>query len=144
MASMTRADAETFLAAPHVAMISLERTSRAPLLVPIWYRYHGGDELGLWMDGESFKVRRLRRLGRLSLCVQDDRRRPYRYVSIEGRVTSIAPIDYAGELVPLVARYLDTEDQRRYLEELGGADGIRGDVYVRVAITHWQAQDLGS
>ena len=77
------------------------------------------------MDGDSYKVKCLRRAGRLTLCVQDTTR-PYRYVSVEGEVESITPIDWARELEPLVARYLGAADARTYLDGFGGPAGVRG------------------
>ena len=141
MASMTQAESETFLAGSHVAVIGLEQPGRPPLLTPIWYHYAPGGVIGLWMDGESYKVKRLRKTSRLSLCVQDERR-PYRYVSVAGDIASIGPIDFERDLVPLVARYLEGEERSRYLADLGGPEGVVGDVYVTVTPRHWRGEDL--
>ena len=35
--TMTKQERETFLAAVHVGVISIERAEAAPLTVPIWY-----------------------------------------------------------------------------------------------------------
>lgn len=135
------AEREAFLAEVRVAVVSIAVPARGPLSVPIWYVYAPGGEIGLWMDGESAKVRHLRRAGRLTLCVQDTTR-PYRYVSVEGAVTQIAPIDWNGELRPLVTRYLGADGAEPYLAALGGAAGVSGDVYVRVAPANWRAEQL--
>ena len=135
------AEREAFLADVRVAVVSIAARGRAPLTVPIWYAYSPGGDIGLWMDGASLKVRQLRREGRLSLCVQDTTR-PYRYVSVEGAVTQIAPIDWDHELRPLVARYLGADAVEAYLATFGGPDGVRGDVYVRVAPARWRAEQL--
>jgi hypothetical protein len=132
---------ETFLAGVRVAVLSIAAPGRGPLSVPIWYAYSPGGEIGLWMDGASRKVECLRRAGRLTLVVQDTTR-PYRYVSVEGAVTGIAPIDWDSELVPLVTRYLGPDDTGPYLTGLGGPAGVAGDVYVRVAPARWRAEQL--
>ena len=142
MAHMTESEAQTFLAEPRVCILSIAQRDRAPLTVPIWFHYAAGGNVGFWMDGASYKVKLLRATPRLSLCVQDERR-PYRYVSVEGEVTSIAPIDFERDLKPLVARYLDAAGAAAYLAELGGADGIAGDVWVTVTPRRWRAEDLG-
>jgi len=138
---LSRAEREAFLADVRVATIAITAPDRAPLCVPIWYAYAPGGDIGLWMDGDSYKVKCLRRAGRLTLCVQDTTR-PYRYVSVEGEVESITPIDWARELEPLVARYLGAADARTYLDGFGGPAGVRGDVYVRVRPTRWRAEQL--
>jgi len=132
---------EAFLAEVRVAVISIACPGRGPLSVPIWYSYAPGGELGLWMDAASRKVTLLRREGRLTLCVQDTSR-PYRYVSVEGPVTQMNPIDCDAELRPLVARYLGAAAVERYLDGFGGPAGVRGDVYVRVRPEHWRAEQL--
>ena len=137
---LSAAERSAFLAAPQVAMLSIEAATRAPLLVPVWYAWDGL-EVGIWMAGDSRKARLLRQAGRLSLCVQDTRR-PYRYVSLEGRVLSSAPIDWTSQLVPLVQRYLEAAEAARYLAELGGPIGVRDDIYVRLAPVHWRAEQL--
>lgn len=132
---------EAFLGGVRVAVVSIDAPGRGPLSVPIWYAYEPGGEIGLWMDGASRKVECLRRAGRLTLVVQDTAR-PYRYVSVEGPVTGIAPIAWDAELVPLVTRYLGAADAGPYLAALGGPEGVAGDVYVRVAPARWRAEQL--
>jgi hypothetical protein len=135
------AEREAFLAEARVAVLSIAAPGRGPLSVPIWYAYAPGGEVGLWMDGGSRKVRLLAAEGRLTLVVQDTTR-PYRYVSVEGPVTRMAPIDWDQELRPLVTRYLGAEGADAYLAALGGPTGIDGDVYVRMRPERWRAEQL--
>ena len=137
---LTAAERSAFLAEPRVAVLSIEDAARAPLIVPIWFAWDGA-EIGLWMEANSRKARLLSTAGRCSLCVQEPTR-PYRYVSLEGCVTQIAPIDWTLELMPLVRRYLDDADAERYLAALGGAAEVAGDVYVRIAPVRWRAEQL--
>ena len=142
MPVMTATEREAFLADPHVAIISIEAVDRGPITVPLWYHYAPGSDVGVWMDGSSLKVRRLRAVNRFSLCVHHTER-PYRYVSVEGPVLDIVPIDWARHVQPLVARYLDPAKTEAYLKGLGGPEGIRGDVWVRMQPRHWRAEVLG-
>lgn len=138
---LSTAEREALLAEVRVAVVAIAAETRGPLAVPVWYAYAPGGEIGLWMDGVSAKVRHLRREGRLTLCVQDATP-PYRYLSVEGRVIGIAPIDVERDLRPLVARYLGADAVDSYLDGYGGAEGLRGDVWVRVAPRHWRAEQL--
>jgi len=135
------AEREAFLAEPRVSVLSIAAPGRGPLSVPIWYAYAPGGEVGIWMDGSSRKARLLATQGRLTLVVQDTTR-PYRYVSVEGAVTQMAPIDWDGELRPLVTRYLGIEGADAYLAALGGPAGVAGDVYVRMRPERWRAEQL--
>ena len=137
---LSAAERSAFLAEPRVAVLSIEDTARAPLSVPIWFAWDGA-EIGLWTEANSRKARLLGAAGRCSLCVQEPVR-PYRYVSLEGLVTQIAPIDWTQELTPLVHRYLEEADAARYLAALGGPAEVAGDVYVRIAPVRWRAEQL--
>jgi len=138
---LSPAEREALLAEVRVAVVAIGATGRGPLAVPVWYAYVPGGEIGLWMDGASSKVRHLRREGCLTLCVQDATP-PYRYVSVEGAVTDIAPIDVARDLRPLIARYRGAAAVDATLDSYGGPEGLRGDVWVRVAPRHWRAEQL--
>lgn len=137
---LSAAERSAFLYESRVAVLSIEATTRAPLLVPIWYAWDG-QTVGLWMAGDSRKLRLLQRSRRCSLCVQETTR-PYRYVSLEGDVLSWGAIDWTQELIPLVDRYLTPEDRARYLDAMGGPAGVAGDVYVRIAPVRWRAEQL--
>ncbi len=135
------AEREAFLAEARVSVLSIAAPGRGPLSVPIWYAYAPGGEIGIWMDGASRKARLLATQGRLTLVVQDTTR-PYRYVSVEGPVTRMAPIDWEAELRPLVTRYLGPDGADAYLAALGGPTGVVGDIYVRMRPERWRAEQL--
>jgi len=135
------AEREAFLAEVRVSVVSITAPGRGPLSVPIWYAYVPGGEVGIWMDGGSRKARLLQEQGRLTLVVQNTTR-PYRYVSVEGPVTRMAPIDWDTELRPLVTRYLDADGAEAYLAALGGPAGVAGDIYVRMRPARWRAEQL--
>ena len=94
---MTVAEREAFLAGVHVGIISIGEAGRGPLTAPIWYAYEPGGELAIVIEAESRKAGLLREGGRVSLCAQDEQP-PYKYVSVEGPVVSIAPADVERDL----------------------------------------------
>jgi nitroimidazol reductase NimA-like FMN-containing flavoprotein (pyridoxamine 5'-phosphate oxidase superfamily) len=102
---MTVEERERFLADVHVGVISVERAAGPPLTVPIWYDYRPGGELWVLTTSESHKGRLLQRAGRFSLCVQDEQPPFYRYVSVEGPVTSIRAADVEEDSRPMAHRY---------------------------------------
>ena len=138
--AMTKSEREDFLAGPHVGVISIQRENRGPLSVPIWYGYEPGGEIRIWSGGTSTKVKLLKRAGRFSLCAQQETL-PYKYVSVEGPVVGMEPIDFDRELRPLVYRYLGPEEGDRYLEEFGGRAAMTAQVLIRMCPEHWFSED---
>ncbi len=134
---MTQEEKETFLAGVHVGVLSLPRTDGgAPLTAPLWYGYEPGGALWFIVGRDSKKAALLREGGRVSLCAQQEAP-PYKYVSVEGAVTSIAPS--RGEIEPMAIRYLGEEMGKRYAQ---GSDDAQ-NVTVRVQPDRWLAVDYG-
>jgi nitroimidazol reductase NimA-like FMN-containing flavoprotein (pyridoxamine 5'-phosphate oxidase superfamily) len=138
--AMTKAEREAFLAGVHVAVISVPETGRGPLTVPVWYNYEPGGEVLIWTGGNSRKVRLLRQTDRFSVCVQQETP-PYKYVSVEGPVVAIEPIDLRRELRPLVYRYLGADEGEQFIEQLGGSSAGTGDVLIRMRPERWLSED---
>ena len=63
---------------------------------------------------------------------------PYKYVSIEGTVASIAPAT-AEELSAMAIRYLGQEMGEQYAQ----SNSIEGQVTVTITPTRWLAVDYG-
>jgi PPOX class probable F420-dependent enzyme len=139
---MTKAEREAFLAGVHVGVISLEQPGRGPLTVPIWYGYEPGGELWIVTERDSRKGRLLRRDARVSLCAQSEQP-PYRYVSIEGPITSLAPSDLERDERRLAHRYLGRELGDRYLAATGGAQARAGNLRVAIRPERWLTVDYG-
>jgi len=137
---MTVAEREAFLAGVHVGIISIEESGRGPLTAPIWYVYEPGGELVIVIEEESRKGGLLRQGARFSLCAQDEQP-PYKYVSVEGPVVSIAPADVERDLRPLARRYLGAELGDGYVAATGGADAADGSVVVRMRPERWLTVD---
>src|SRR5690348_3289526 len=103
--TMTREEREAFLAAVHVGVLSVAQEGRAPLTMPVWYSYTPGGEVHVITGATTRKAHALRAAGRFSLCVQSEAP-PYSYVTVEGPVAAIEPVDLERDLRPLARRYL--------------------------------------
>jgi general stress protein 26 len=112
--AMTRSEREAFLAAVHVAVISVADEGRAPLTLPVWYRYEPGGLIHFVTGASTRKAALIRRAGRLSLCVQTETP-PYKYVSVEGPATIGVP-DFEGDARSIAYRYLGQQLGDWYLQ----------------------------
>src|SRR5262245_59057000 len=137
---MSKDEREAFLAGVHVGILCIAEPGRGPLAAPIWYGYDPGGELWVVTERESRKGRLLRPGARVSLCAQSEEP-PYRYVSVEGPVLSVAPSDVERHERPLARRYLGRELGDRYIESSGGAAARGGNVLVRVRPERWLTTD---
>lgn len=131
---MTVDERTAFLAEVHVAILAIERLDRAPVALPIWYRYDDGDVV-IHMDGGSLKARLLSRAGRATMTVQTETP-PYRYVMVEGPVT-IAPVQ--GDDREMASRYLGPELGAWYADKNPISDD---SVVVRLRPEHWITCDF--
>jgi nitroimidazol reductase NimA-like FMN-containing flavoprotein (pyridoxamine 5'-phosphate oxidase superfamily) len=113
--AMTREEREQFLADVHVGIISIQEDGRGPLTVPIWYMYQPGGDIVVVTGAQSRKGKLLEKAGRFSLCAQTETP-PYRYVTVEGPVVSVEPVDVEKDARPLAHRYLGPELGDGYLE----------------------------
>ena len=138
--AMTREEREAYLADLHVGVVSVAgEDGRAPLAVPIWYRYEPGGLLSFVTGGSSRKTRVLRESGRCSFCVQTEGL-PYRYVSVEGPVVTIEPVEEEERRL-IAHRYLGARAGDRYIAATAGE--TRGSVTVRMRPQHWLSADYG-
>jgi nitroimidazol reductase NimA-like FMN-containing flavoprotein (pyridoxamine 5'-phosphate oxidase superfamily) len=137
---MTRAERESFLAGVHVGIISIEEPGRGPLAAPIWYGYEPGGELVFVTEDGSRKGRLLRGVERFSLCAQTEEP-PYKYVSVEGPIASIAPADVERDIRPMAHRYLGAELGDGYIEATGGTDARAESIVVRMRPERWLTVD---
>lgn len=138
--AMTQAEKEDFLAGLHVGIISLVQTGRSPLTIPIWYAYEPGKEI-CFVTGSASRKGKLLALGsQVSLCVQEEQM-PYKYVSVEGVVTAIAPAEVERDIRPLARRYYGSDGGDRYIGRVYGSGSAAGDLLIRVRPQHWLAAD---
>ncbi len=114
---MTRAEQEEFLTEVHVSVIAINAEGRGPVTMPLWYGYEPGGEVVLTTQADSLKAVMLRKAGRFTLCVQQETL-PYKYVTVEGPVTSITNADLEKDIRPIANRYLDPERANRFVNSL--------------------------
>jgi len=132
---MSKASREAFLAGTHVGVLAVAGAGRGPLAVPVWYGYEPGGDVWLTTDRSSVKAALLAEAGRATLCVQDEAP-PYRYVSVEGPVTSEVAEQF-GHLRVLAVKYLGLELGERYAA--GYEPGSQ--LLVRLAPERWLSAD---
>jgi hypothetical protein len=110
--SMTKAEREAFLADVHVAVVSIPEAGAAPVTAPIWYRYQPGGQIEFITDAIRARAGSWPSAGRFALCAQVETP-PYKYVTVEGIVTALDPVDFARDLLPISQRYLGPSRARR-------------------------------
>jgi len=132
---MTAEEREAFLGDVHVGILSIGRTDKGPLALPIWYQYEDDDVL-IGMGGNSLKAKLLRRAGRATMTVQTETP-PYRYVMVEGPVVILPEqrYDYA-----MASRYLGPELGKWYAEN---NPSTSESVIVRLTPENWLTCDFG-
>lgn len=121
MTRMTDEEKQRFLAEPHVGVLAISRPQAGPLTAPVWYDYRAGGSLWFITGRASRKGRLLAPGVHISLCAQVETA-PYRYVTVEGPVTSVQPVN--GELLPMAVRYLGETAGRAYAEGSNEADSV--------------------
>jgi len=134
---MTQEEKQAFLTDLHVGVLALNDGAHGPLAVPIWYDYRPGGELWLLTAPYSRKGKLLAVGTRVSLVAQSEDP-PYKYVSIEGPITSITAAD-EDDLLAMAVRYLGSEEGGQYADN-NKVTGT-GEVIVRVMPEHWLAAD---
>lgn len=106
---LTKPEREEFLAAPHVAVLSVASGSdRPPLTTPLWYAYQPGGDITFFTGTQGRKTRKvalLKAAGVLALCVQQEEY-PYKYVTVEGRLRDIHRPPTADQMLTVARRYL--------------------------------------
>jgi nitroimidazol reductase NimA-like FMN-containing flavoprotein (pyridoxamine 5'-phosphate oxidase superfamily) len=137
---MTKAEREEFLAGLHVGIISIAEPGRGPLTVPIWYGYEPGGELWIITAEASRKGRLLKQVERFSLCAQTEQP-PYKYVTVEGPITSITSSELERDERPLAHRYLGADLGDRYIEATGGTVARANNVLVKMRPDSWLTVD---
>lgn len=103
--AMTPEERQAFLSGMHVGIFSVPQDSIGPLSLPAWYASTPGEPVRVFLLPDDPRTPLLHALPRASLCVQDEMP-PYRYVSIEGPVVALVPVQREQEYWPLIQRYL--------------------------------------
>ncbi|NEA31237.1 pyridoxamine 5'-phosphate oxidase family protein [Streptomyces sp. SID13031] len=117
--SLSQSERETFLALPHVGVLSVATgNERPPLTVPIWYSYRPGGRLTFFTGTQGRVARKaglLEEAGRFSFCVQQPEF-PYKYVTVECAVVRAERSPAIEDVVAITSRYLPAEAARTFAE----------------------------
>jgi nitroimidazol reductase NimA-like FMN-containing flavoprotein (pyridoxamine 5'-phosphate oxidase superfamily) len=118
MKAFTETERQEFLAAKHVAVLSVDAVDgRPPASVPIWYDYRPGGHIRISTGASTRKAKLIEQAGAVTLVVQREEP-PYQYVVVEGAIvetTKPAPADVQEEIA---IRYLGEEVGRAFAGSL--------------------------
>ena len=123
MKAFTETERQEFLAAKHVAVLSVAAVGRPPASVPIWYDYTPGGNIRINTGSSSRKARLIQQAGAVTLVAQREDL-PYQYVVVEGTVietTTPAPADVQEAIA---IRYLGEEGGRAFLRSMEGVEEV--------------------
>src|SRR3954451_15878249 len=123
--AMSEHERQEFLAGVHVGVISIERADGPALTVPIWYGYEPGGLVWIITGAESLKARLLNAARGFSLCAQTEEAPFYKYVSVEGPIVAVAPIELEADRRRLAHRYFGPELGDAYVASTGEGGGFR-------------------
>jgi uncharacterized protein len=142
---MNERDRQTFLAGPHIAVLSVASGSdRPPLAVPIWYSYQPGGNITFFTGTQGRKARKtalIEQAGVLTFTVQRAEF-PYKYVTVEGTVIRADRPPSAEGMLAIVGRYLPAEAAQGFVAaELARPSGTL--VLFNVRPDRWLAFDFG-
>lgn len=132
--AMSIDEREQFLANVHVGLISIPRSARGPLTVPIWYDYEPGGKPWMITGSSSLKGRNLEKCDRISLCVQTEEL-PYRYVMVEGSFE--ISTSNKDQLLAMATRYLGPEEGKLY----AASDTSDNSIIVTITPDQWLSTD---
>lgn len=135
---MSREEREAFLSGVHIAVLSVEGPDgAAPIQTPIWYAYEPGGDIRITTSSKAPKAAQLRKLGRASICVQNEVS-PYAYVVVEGSVTISRP-DFEKDIKAIAVRYLGEKGATAYLGQTTEASDA--SILLRITPEKWHTVD---
>jgi uncharacterized protein len=123
MKAFTETERQEFLAAKHVAVLSVAADGRPPASVPIWYDYAPGGNIRVNTGASARKSTLIERAGAVTLVVQHEEP-PYQYVVVEGTVvdtTKPTPLDVREAIA---IRYLGEEGGRAFVRSMEGQNSV--------------------
>jgi PPOX class probable F420-dependent enzyme len=124
MRAFTETERQEFLAAKHVAVLSVAATDgRPPASVPIWYDYTPDGNIRVNTGASSRKAKLIERAGAVTLVVQLEEP-PYQYVVVEGAVVETMTPTPLEVREAIAIRYLGEEGGRAFVRTLDSQDSV--------------------
>jgi PPOX class probable F420-dependent enzyme len=123
MSPFSETERQEFLAAKHVAVLSVAAADRPPASVPMWYDYTPGGNIRVNTGASSRKAKLIERAGAVTLVVQHEEP-PYQYVVVEGTVVDITSPTPPDVREAVAIRYLGEEGGRAFVKSLEGRDSV--------------------
>ena len=121
---LTESERQEFLAAKHVAVLSVAATDgRPPASVPIWYDYTPGGNVRVTTGASSRKARLIAKAGVVSLVVQNEEL-PYQYVAVEGSVVNATTPTPPDVSEAIAVRYLGEEGGKQFVQSMEGHENV--------------------
>ena len=128
---MSRAEVGAFLSSslpPRPGVLATVRADGRPHAAPVWYDVDDDGSLVFNTGERTVKGRNLRRTGRASLCVDDDRP-PFSFVVVEGVVDISGDLDEVRRWATRIGgRYMGPARAGEY----GARNGVAGELVVRL------------
>ena len=123
MKAFSKTERQEFLAAKHVAVLSVAAADgRPPASVPMWYGYTPGGDILINTGASARKSKLIEQAGAVTLVVQHEEP-PYQYVVVEGTVVDTTPTPV--EVREAIAiRYLGEEGGRAFVRSMDGQSGV--------------------
>ncbi|WP_102416955.1 pyridoxamine 5'-phosphate oxidase family protein [Mycobacterium sp. 4858] len=138
MKAFTESERQEFLAATHVAVLSVDAADgRPPASVPIWYDYTPGGDIRIMTGAASRKARLIDRAGKVTLVVQREEV-PYQYVVVEGTIVDTAKPAPADVQQAVAIRYLGEEGGRAFIRSMEGVE----EVMYTIRPDRWTSADF--
>ena len=116
---LTESERREFLAAKHVAVLSVAADGRPPASVPIWYDYTPDGSIRVTTGSSSRKARLIKQAGAVSLVVQHEEP-PYQYVVVEASIADVTDPTPPQVLEEIAVRYLGEEGARQFVASMDG------------------------
>ncbi|HZU47668.1 MAG TPA: pyridoxamine 5'-phosphate oxidase family protein [Mycobacterium sp.] len=124
MKALTETERQDFLAAKHVAVLSVAAADGwPPASVPIWYDYSPGGNIRIMTGPSTRKARLIERAGAVTLVVQREEP-PYQYVAVEGTITGTTRPAPADVQEAIAIRYLGEEGGRAFVRSMEGHEEV--------------------
>jgi uncharacterized protein len=123
MKAFSETERQEFLAAKHVAVLSVAAQGRPPASVPMWYDYTPGGDIRINTGAGARKSRLIEQAGAVTLVVQNEEP-PYQYVVVEGTVVNTTTPTPLEVREAIAIRYLGEEGGRAFVKSLEGNTSV--------------------